>query len=244
MKRFSKVSNVCLFIIIACQVNAQTKVQPNPTRPSAADNAYLTAYGYSELEIGWAKSENAWTIPTLIKISPISRLELGFTFSGLLNHFDHNGSGETEFGDPGLQLKGQVSRKEWGALAVVGRVERLSDKNMKYTFYTAASFPTKVFAFDITLGASFLDTKYYGFEETFQYAFAFAPNLNHPLGTYVEIFGESSSNSKPLFFDAGLAYPLLSSFVVDAAIFIGLNEDADDWQIQVGFTTLLAKIFD
>lgn len=53
-------------------------VSANPTRPSASDNAFLTAKGYSEIEIGFASQKNFWSIPTLLKFSPSECVKLVF----------------------------------------------------------------------------------------------------------------------------------------------------------------------
>ena len=60
----------------------------NPTRPSASDNAYLTARGYTEIEFGLAYDRDAWALPTLLKWTLHPRIELGFITPGLIQSDD------------------------------------------------------------------------------------------------------------------------------------------------------------
>lgn len=47
----------------------------NPTRPSAADNAYLTEYGYTEIEMGYMLDQNNYySLPALLNL--LSTLKL------------------------------------------------------------------------------------------------------------------------------------------------------------------------
>ena len=90
-------------ILLPAILHAQDDVSVNATRPSASDNAYLTARGYTEIEIGGLIMEDFWTIPTLLKFGIHHNIELGFVLSGQVNHTELYGQSETEVGDPGGQ---------------------------------------------------------------------------------------------------------------------------------------------
>jgi hypothetical protein len=226
-----------ILLIIPIQTFAQD-VSPNPTRPSAADNAYLTQPGYTELEFGLSSQTNFWNLPTLLKFSFHENVEVGFLMSGLLNHFDS----ENEIGAPGLQLKTKLTDQSWRAFAVAGRIERVKNLRPKYNIYTIGSFLIDKISIDGTLGASFFDQGNGDYSNSVQYAVSFNSNFEGQIGGFFEVFGENSDYSNPLFVDGGLSYTISKKAVLDCSIALGLNDDADDWIFQVGFTSVLYKV--
>jgi len=218
---------------------SQEDIKPNATRPSVADNAYLTHLGYTELEFGFTYLQNFWSLPLLLKFSFHQNFELGFTMSGLIDHTEE----DTNFGISGLQLKTQFLDRDWGALAGVARIESIEKTKPVVTVYGVTSLLLKIGQLDGTFGGVFSEQGDSGYSESFVYAVALSPSLNSPIGTYLEIFGVSSAFSNPFYFDCGISYPLSKRIIIDAAITFGLNGDADSWIFQIGFTSLLLKVF-
>lgn len=237
MKKFA----AFYFLIFTVSISAQ-EIASNPTRPSAADNGFLTAPGYMELEIGWTGEENFWSIPALLKVTPLSNLELGFLMSGIVNHYNFEGISETKAGDFGLQLKFQLYSNPGTAIAILGRAEFLDNDFQRFTAFTAWSFVRTLFQVDATVGGVFHSKSFDG-ANSFIYAVAAAPRLDGDAGIYIEIFGESNETAKPIYADIGVSYAVTPRFVLDAAYFIGLNDDAANWQVQIGFTATLFKVF-
>lgn len=227
---------VIIGLVITPEIFSQG-ISANPTRPSASDNAFLTEYGYTEIEMGFAGQNNYWTIPTLLKFSILKKAEIGFSMNGLLNSTKIANSTETKAGDPGLQIKFQLLKNENIALSFLARTEFISD-DTKFTFYGVPSYITSFGQFDATLGITNISNS-----TSLIYAIAFSPKVNMPFGFYLEIFGESLENYSPIYFDAGVSYPITSDFVLDAAVVRGLNDEATDWQYQFGFTKTLFKLF-
>jgi len=219
-------------------VSSQEDIKPNPTRPSASDNAYLTHQGYTELEFGLASRAKSWNLPLLLKLGFHENFELGLSMSGLIEHT----SEEYSLGDPGLQLKAQLFNQAWGAVAAVGRIEHINNTKPRYTVYGVASLPLQIAHLDGTFGGVFTDQGTNGYAHSFTYAVFLSPNLKAPVTAYLEIFGEKAESSNPVSFDCGIFYPISKKIVLDLSITIGLNDDAEDWVIQVGFTTLLFKL--
>lgn len=229
-----------LLILLSTRLYSQ-EISSNPTRPSAADNAYLTEYGYAEIELGWFAQEDYWSVPALLKITPIKKVELGFIMSGIVNHSEFFGKSETDIGDFGLQLKGQLLNAPEMAIALVGRADFLPESTTKGTIYSAFSFPRGNFQVDATLGGFFgINTD--ALDAGFLWAIALGSNFENPLNFYVEVFGENVKDYSPLTFDAGISYKVTPTFVLDAAYYTGLNDYAVDWQVHVGFTTTLFKV--
>jgi len=231
-----------LILVIVSASYAQ-EVSANATRPSASDNGYITEYGWSELELGWYTQENAWSIPALLKFTAVKKIELGLLMSGIVNHSSYSSENKTEVGDFGVQLKGQLLNVPEMAIAVVGRADFLSESLTKCTIYSAFSFPRTTFQIDITAGA------YFGInnnviDPTFLWAVSLGSNFENPLNAYVEIFGESQNNYSPLGFDTGLSYKVSPDFVLDAAYYAGLNDQAVDWRFHIGFTKTLFKFIE
>jgi len=220
MKNILLLGLFCSIIFITTNLNAQTA---NPTRPSAADNAYLTEYGYSELEMGYAGNENGYNFPTLLKFSVFRKFETGVILTGLITD---NGN-KTKIGNPGFQFKYQPINNDVFVASLVGRMTFDNSASPIYTIYAAPSLQTNFAQIDFTAGTSFINnsSKY---ENQFFYALAFTPKINMPIGVYGEIFGEDFSGSNSVYTDLGISYPVGSSFVLDTSFTIGLNESATD----------------
>lgn len=95
----------------------------------------------------------------------------------------------------------------------------------------------------LSICSIFSDTGIGNYQESFLYAFAFSPKFRGNFGTYLEIFGQSSSGYNPLYMDIGISYAFSPSFIFDSAFAFALNDNAEDWQFQAGITTILFKIF-
>ncbi len=229
------------FLFLLFEITAQVKV--NPTRPSAADNAFLTAYSYSEIEFGLTAQEKFYGSPALLKFTPIKHVEFGVLTSGILN-VTKNGETKTETGDFGAQIKGQLVNSENYGLAILGRAEFPKDIDPRYTFYSASSIVSPQFQIDATMGASLASARGNNYKGSFIYAVALAPNLNSDFGAYAEIFGEIGDDYAPISMDVGISYSPSNSVVIDAAMFWGMNDDAQNWMFTVGVTTFVIQLFD
>jgi hypothetical protein len=130
-----------LYLIIFIALHNITYAQYiiNPTRPSAADNAFITSRGYTELEIGGLIQEDFYSVPALVKFSPLKKLELGVAFSGLINHSTIGADSETDVGDIGLQMKTPFYTTESFGAALLGRIDFPSETDPMYTTYLATS---------------------------------------------------------------------------------------------------------
>ena len=232
---------ILILFLITVSISVAQDVSTNATRPSASDNGYLTAYGYTELELGWFAQEDYWSIPALLKFSPFKKVELGFIMSGIVNHSEFLGQNETDVGDPGVQIKGQVLNIESMAIAVVGRADFYKNSVKKGTIYGAFSFPRKDFQVDITAGGFFgIDSDV--IDPGFLWAVAIGSNFEVPTNVYIEFFGENVKDYAPIGFDAGISYKISPDFIIDAAYYTGVNSDALDWQFHVGFTKTLFNL--
>ena len=238
-----RTASAVLFLLLSSltgrTLSAQEPTQANPTRPSSTDNAFLTAYGYTELEIGWLLEKSGWNVPTLLKFTVLPRVELGFNMVGLFNHEDGQ---DVELGDPGFQVKGQVARGDWGALAVVARLDLPKNVSPRYVLYGVTSLPRRTFQLDATLGVTRFDRGDGRYDHALFYAAALSPKTSGRLGGYVELFGEASDGPDPVSVDGGLAYAVSPTFVLDTSLALGLSDAAPDWLFQVGFTATLFSV--
>jgi hypothetical protein len=236
MKNFFKGLSIIIFIITQNTFSQTHSV--NPTRPSAADNAYLTTYSYSELEMGTVLFDGGWSLPLMVKATPIQNLEFGLFLNGLVNGTDS----ETKIGNPGLQLKSQLYDSENFATAFLGRIELIDELNPNLTFYFANSFHHELFQADITIGTLLSDNSN-EYDASLIYAIAISPKLNIPIGFYAEIFGDYNSSTNSVFFDFGISYAVSNTLVLDAAFTTNDEFDSTFNQFQIGFTTSLFKLF-
>lgn len=230
---------VTLVTTLSAVQSGHCQVTANPTRPSASDNALLTAPGYAELESGVAFDDNGWTLPTLLKLTVSQKLEFGFNMQGLIQK--PNSDTDTEVGDPGAQAKLQVAKKPWWAIATVGRVDFPAGADAKYTLYGVGSYIVTGSQIDATLGASFTDIGA-DVNESLFYALALSRSLAHKLSGYAEFFGENGSGLSVFALDGGLTYSHTPRLITDLSLIVGLTDDAPDWTVQLGLTTLLARI--
>ena len=228
-----------ILFILPTDGKAQQIIKANPTRPSVADNAYLSAYGHTELEFGWHYAKDSWNVPTLLKFTFHRKFELGISMSGLVNYM----GSDVKLGNPGIQLKSQLIKTQRTALAVAGRVEFDSDDKPRYILYSVISTQTDLMNIDATIGKTFYDHGDGLYKNHVHYAVALSPNLKGRIGGFVEIFGEYSLYSKPVSFDCGISYVYSPRIVLDLSVTVGLNADAPDFILQMGFTSTLFRIF-
>lgn len=232
---------IFVFLVYSTILIAQ-EVSANATRPSVSDNGYITEYSWTELEIGWFGQEKFWSIPALLKVSPLKKVELGFIMSGVVNHYEFPGNTKTEKGDFGMQLKGQLLNIPEMAIALVGRADFYPNSVTKGTIYGAMSFPRGNYQVDITAGGYFgIDNN--AIDAAFLWAIALGSNFESPFNGYVEVYGENVKNYNPVGFDVGISHKVTPSFILDAAYYTKLNDDALDWQFHVGFTKTLFRLF-
>jgi hypothetical protein len=227
-----------ILIFFAFSITTFAQVSVNPTRPSASDNAFTTAEGYSEIEFGFSSIKNNWTLPLLLKIGMLQNLEFGFSMNGLLNSVT-----KTETGNPGLQLKYRFYNKGRLSIAFAGKTEFVKSSDPAYTFYAVPSIVAEAFQVDATFGVIIADDGF-GYNSSFIHAVALSPNIDDKFGMFAEIFGEMTTNYNPIYLDGGISYKLSDSFVIDGSLTYGLNDDAGkDITIQIGFTSLIFKLF-
>lgn len=236
-----------LLMISACTMTprtmrAQHAVAANPTRPSAADNGYLTARGHAEIESGWLRTDGGWSLPALLKFAVSDKVEVGFAMSGILNHTTAGGAGNTEAGDPGAQVKVQLAKGEWGAFAVAGRADFPADFDPHYTFYSVLTHQNPAFQLDVTAGGASFDTGRGRYDQAMLYAISLSPKVKGRLGGFAELFGEFDPGAQPVSADVGVAFAYTPRLIADLAVTAGLNNDAPDWVVQAGFTATLVRI--
>jgi len=216
------------------------EVTANATRPSVSDNAFLTSWGYSEIEVGWLRTPTLWNTPSLLKFSLQERIELAFAMTGL---FQEGQAGKTDLGTPGAQVKWQFFRDGSDVLAAVARIDWPSGSPPVYTLYPVLSTDVKNFHVDVTAGATFSTLSTATSQGTSFYAFSVAPNLESPFGVFAEAYGVVSSDPSVHSIDVGGSYAVTPRLIIDAAVAFGLSDSADKWTIQVGFTSTLIKMF-
>lgn len=212
----------------------------NPTRPSVSDNAYLVSPGHLELEIGGLIDPDAFAVPTLLKAAISEYVELGVSSSGLIS-VDTAADQTQVFQDPGFQVKSRWIGTEYFSFASVGRAEWIGRDDAQFTLYGVASGAVSKVACDVTVGGVMAPQDGGGVETVFNYAVALYPNWDKRFGFYGEIFGSHAASGDPVGIDAGVSYAFTPRFVVDAAVFKGLNASAADWQLQAGFTWTIAQ---
>jgi len=232
--------NVVTLVFLLPLLSYSQEISANATRPSAADNGYITARGYAEIETGWLSSRSLWSSPTLLKVSMGSNLELGISATGLI---EKPIGSPAKFGIPGAQLKWQVWEGESGALASVIHVDWPAKEDPALTFFPVISLKGGGIVTDLQVGGTFQGSGSNS-RSSFLYAFCFSPQFESPLGVYGEIFGTLSSRSPVHSFDIGILYSLTPRFIVDFAIGKGLVPSNSEWIVQVGFTSTIAQIFE
>ncbi len=212
----------------------------NPTRPSVADNGYLTTTGFVEIEFGWSRVPSAWSFPTLLKAGVDSSLEIGLTSTGILSK--PAGSSATS-GTPGAQLKWQALSDSWGALSLVAHFDWPSNGPPLSTFYPVVSIKSDHVLVDLAVGGSFAKPFASDRQSSYFYALAVAPDLRSNLTVYGEVYGTLSDGRPVHAADLGVLYALSSLLVLDFAIGTGITSNADDWTFQLGFTASLFRMF-
>ena len=234
-------SPVLLFLLFLSGRSALAQEVPaNPTRPSVSDNGFLTARGYLELELGWAQTASLGTLPMLLKMTPDRSFEIGVSATGLANK--ERGEPLT-LGIPGAQLKWQFAAGEWGAFASVLHIDWPSTGPPVLTAYPVLSIRNASTAIDVTGGYSVQEPFSPGREGSLFYALSVSPNINAPIGLYVEVYGILSPGDPLHALDTGLSFSVSPDFVLDCSLGTSLTSNGEHWTLQLGLTKTLARLF-
>lgn len=229
-----------VILLFTCSASWGQSVSANPTRPSASDNAYITANKYLEMEFGLSTSSSGWSLPLLLKSSVSQKTEFGIFMNGLAYY---NSSDETsDLGNPGLQIKHKFVDSQSFASAIVAKTEFVKNSSTVFTLYDASSFQVEYFQLDITLGVN-LFKENSELNNSYFYAAAISPKLNSKFGVFVEVFGDYTSNQNNLYFDGGISYSLFPTIVFDASYTPENKTTGAPSVVQLGVTTTLYKIF-
>lgn len=210
----------------------------NPSRPLYSDNPDLSKPGYLELEIGVTKMEDHFSIPAMLKLSPLQNFEVGLFVTGISEGHDS----DPEFGKFGTRLKYQMFDINYFSLAMAGRFTFYDIVNVENFFYINPAFNSEIIQIRSTIGITTYNFEYSDFAH-FSYSIAAISKLKIPISPFVEFYRINYTKYKsPMSISVGSYLTASPDFSIDASYTFGLNEDKD-WVFQVGFTKTLLKLF-
>jgi hypothetical protein len=228
-------------------------------RPDQTESSQTVPPGYAQFELGWTyrkEDDNAKTTShafpeTLVRLGIVERLELRIGFDGYI-WADPEDAGRFEgAGDMEIGLKWKLweefERRPQTALLV-----GTSAPTGEAPFSSRRFDPSLRLAFSHTLNETFsLDYNVAGLWRTEQnargnrdttasiaYSAVLGIDLTDTLGTFVEFFGETPTDSgRPAHaLDTGLTYLIADNVQFDVIGGIGLSDEADDWFVGAGVT--------
>ena len=236
-------------ITLVASLSAQALVTD---RPDATESSSVVGTGVFQLETGFLFVEEDSTdtlesFGTLLRIGLSNHFEARIAWDG---HIDIGSSGPDGIGDAELGFK-YFLQKEDGTRPEAALIVHTSVPVGDDAFTTDASDPSFLLSFAHTtsestslgynIGAS-LETMEDGFggETTLaslDYSMAFGFDVAERVGGYIEIFGSQglSADGDPIHLDGGFTYLLDDDTQFDFFVGAGLNDDAPDWFVGIGF---------
>ncbi len=238
-------------------------------RPDQTESSVAVPPGYVQLETGWTFSRNkadgirneTHEFPgTLLRIGVLDPVEFRLGWNGGIwegtrkvgQRNDLGGAGDMGVGTKLYFWEEQGWIPEVALLAgvslPVGK-EELSSQRSEPTFRVSLSH---TLSDRVSLGYNLGATWESDLDETsardrfslFNYTAVLGIGLTERAGMFVEVFGDVplSANGGPAnSFDGGLTYLLRDNLQVDAALGVGISEEADDWFVGLGITVRLPR---
>ncbi len=243
-----------VFAVCAALSAAEDPGPIDTDRPDQTESSALVPVKHLQLEVGVqytdeGSASRVFDAPsTLIRLGVIERLELRFGIPTITTEFA--GNNETDFADPELGVKvklwGEKGARPEAALIAGTTIPIGSDGASSERFD-----PTFRFAFGHTLPKGFSLGYNAGVawatepdagggrstESRFEYTAALGYDFTDRWGAFVEVFGDvglSDSGDPAHSFDGGVTYLVRENLQLDAAVGVGLTDEAPDWFVTAG----------
>ncbi len=239
--------------LVSWGLAASLSAQPLVTdRPDATESSSVVGAGVFQLETGFLYVEegsvsSTESFGTLLRIGLSERWEARVAWDG---YIDFDSSGPDGIGDAQLGFK-YFLQEEGGNRPEAALIVHTSVPVGDDAFTTDAFDPSFLLSFAHTtsestslgynIGAS-LETMDDGFgsESTLaslDYSMAFGFDVAERVGGYIEVFGSQglSADGDPIHLDGGFTYLLDDDTQFDFFVGAGLNDDAPDWFVGLGF---------
>ncbi len=214
------------------------QIAATPQRPSFSTNTVTTAKGWLELESGVTFNDATAATPILLKVGTAENLEV---FFGLTPFID-SGRDFEDFtigsrwrfidGGPGPSMGVQVA-------ATTFRSNFIDE--IDYSFLLILSHSVGGFGVDLNGGLNLPDSG----DEQFLGILTLSRAVNSSFSGYGEIFvaHDSGLSEQTFVGSAGLGFAVNPRFVLDAALNFNISNSGDDWQLLIGATTLLSRLW-
>jgi Putative MetA-pathway of phenol degradation len=230
------------------------EVEATPQRPMKSNTAYTVATGYLQMETGLTVIENyALDTPTLIRFGMAPRTEVSFGLSPIRG-IEEDGEREFGIGDVELAARYRFFTSYQGAAALEGFVKLPTadeDKGLGtgvtdagITFLASRSWGPNLWNFN--LGGEFAGVPDATSNEA---RWTTVLTWSRPFHERWTVLGELALQILPaadvedITTDWGVRYRINPSFVLDAAVYVGLSDDAPDYQVLVGLTKVIGRPF-
>lgn len=223
-------------------------------RPDQTESSALVAPRHLQLEIGVQyvdEGSSARTLAsptTLIRLGVIERLELRFGIPTVVTEFA--GDNATDFADPELGVKvklwAEKGARPEAALIAGTSIPIGSDGASSERFDPAFRFAfghtlPKGFSLGYNAGVAWTtepdDVGGRSTESRFEYTAALGYDFTERWGGFIEVFGDvglSDSGGAAHSVDGGVVYLVRENLQLDAAVGVGLTDDAPDWFVTAG----------
>ena len=241
--------------LAACIVPAGGEAAATPQRPTLSSDTNTTAEGTFEVETGasWDPSDS-FGLPTVVKFGSGPRTEV-FVGGSPYVYVSQRGEDEQGIGDVTVGLRHRLVDETDGspgaALQAAVKLPTADEERGLGSGEVDASFAGILARSAGSVGL----TGYYSLDvlgdpdgnTALGHSLALAAGL--PLADRVGAFGELAGvwipelDTDPIFTTLGLTFSPSPTLVFDAAIVLGLNDDAPDTQVMIGLTRNLGSRF-
>jgi len=224
-------------------------------RPDATESSSVVDKGTVQLETGFlfaddSTEESLESFGSLVRIGFAEKWEARIAWSGYIDFDSKSFGGSDGIGDAAIGFKYFI-QPEQGFQPMTALILHINTPIGDDAFSTDAFDPSFLVAFSHTLsetsslgynlGASLESSAQASVEKTtlasIDYSITYGFSVSESIGSYLEIFGSQglSSPESPINIDGGFTYLLDDDTQFDLFAGVGINDEAPDWFIGIGF---------
>jgi len=242
------------FYFLTMALSSSLIAEPLVTdRPDATESSSVVAPGFFQLEVGVTAFEDAEgtsgveSLGTLLRVGVIQDLELRLGWGGYLDSDEVSGVNDMALGfkyyiAPELGWRPEMAVLVHTSLPV-GESELSSDAYDPDFLLSFSHSLSERISLGYNVGAA-IETSQggdSGKDKTLSsalYSVALGYKVSERAGAYLEVFGSEglSADDSPASIDGGLTWLLSDDAQLDCFAGFGLNDDADEWFVGIGYS--------
>lgn len=230
-----------------------SQIEAQPQRPTRSRNARTTPAGTVQLETGVGVDRHDLTTDLTFRFGVTRNLDVSVEAVPYLR-LDFDGEARSGLGDTVVDTKFRFFDSREGSSAVevfvkiptADKDKALGTGDTDAGFRFIASRNWRKDKFDFNLGGEFAGVPEVASNEA---QWTLVLTWWRSVGDRLSFFGEGflqflpAADREDVTTDWGISYRFNPSFALDAAVYLGLTDDAPDYEVTVGITKILGRTF-